>query len=273
MSFSKIKDLITALTRDSAFFAAVAAAAGDRRVVVQARSFERLLWLARERPVTAVVLDSEAMPSCSQPDGGVADLRLRFPSLAAVFVARPGLDAFTLLRLGRAGISQLNLIALDDLEAGFRDALARSTAGSTQSLVMRSVGVRLTRPWALLIRTAMEGALLGWKADELAAEAGWTRAHLSVRLKAAGLPSAGRLLLWAKLLHAGRWLEESGRTAESVARQLEYSDGAAFRRALRNYLGATPTEVREGGGFGFVLGRFLDVCGLGDSLGADRIVA
>mgnify|MGYP006180107401 CR=1 FL=1 len=107
----------------------------------------------------------------------------------------------------------------------------------------------------------MDGALLGWQADDLAAHAGWTRAHLSVRLKALGLPSAGHLLLWAKLLHAGRWLAEPGRSAESVSRQLEYSSGAAFRRALKLYTGATPTEVSEGGGLAFVLRRLFERCG------------
>ena len=64
------------------------------------------------------------------------------------------------------------------------------------------------------------------------------------------------------MLHAGRWLEEPGRSAESVSRQLGYADGSAFRRALRNYVGATPTEVAEGGGLGMVLERFVDACDL-----------
>src|ERR671934_141929 len=49
-------------------------------------------------------------------------------------------------------------------------------------------------------------------------------------------------------------VEEPGRTGESVSRQLEYSSGAAFRRALREYTGATPTHVAERGGLEFVLG-------------------
>jgi AraC-like DNA-binding protein len=81
-----------------------------------------------------------------------------------------------------------------------------------------------------------------------------------------GLPSAGQLLVWAKLLHASRWLGDPGRSAESVSRQLEYSSGAAFRRALRTFVGATPTEVVTEGGLRFILGRFLDECGIDDSV-------
>jgi AraC-like DNA-binding protein len=67
----------------------------------------------------------------------------------------------------------------------------------------------------------------------------------------------GHFLLWVRLFHAGHWLTEPGRTGESISRQLEYSSGAAFRRALRHYTGATPTQVRERGGLPFVLGCFL----------------
>jgi AraC-like DNA-binding protein len=124
-----------------------------------------------------------------------------------------------------------------------------------------------------VIRSALNGVQLGWSSDELADRAGFTRAHLSVRLKACGLPSAGHLLLWAKLLHAGRWLTDPARSAESISRQLEYSSGAALRRALHNYVGRTPTTVKHGGGLRVVLRRFLDECGLGDSLLGERSVA
>ncbi len=87
------------------------------------------------------------------------------------------------------------------------------------------------------------------------------------------MPSAGHLLTWSKLLHAGRWLDDPGRSAESVSRQLEYSSGAAFRRTLHNYVGGTPTSLRDRGAFRRVLAAFLDECGLGDSLGVDRSVA
>ena len=49
--------------------------------------------------------------------------------------------------------------------------------------------------------------------------------------------------------------------------------GAAFRRALRQYVGLTPSAVRAFGGLRVVLSRFLDACGLPDSLRGDRVVA
>lgn len=251
-------------------YRAVSAAVGPLVAVGQARSWERMIALVRERPVTGVVLDTSSLPSAPAPDEGVRDLVQRFPSLATVIIARPSVDAGTLVRLGRAGITELNLVEFDDLEFGLREALARAGARSTESMVLRAMGMGLTRTGRSVVRSALKGALLGWKADELAAEVGWTRAHLSVKLRGRGLPSAGQLLLWARLLHAGRWLSEPGRSAESVSRQLEYANGSVFRRALRNYLDATPTAIRSGGGLAMVLRRFLDVCGVGDSVDGAR---
>lgn len=265
--------LIPVLTRDAGLVRATVDAAPDGFSVATASSWSRLLWLVRERPATAVVLDTASLPSVPEPDERVLDLRRKFPSLGCVLVSRRGTDRVTLLRLGRAAISNLELVELGDTRITLRRAIVRSNARGARSIVLRHLAARIPGSERQVVRAALDGALLGWRADELAGCSGWTRPHLSVRLKRHGLPSAGRLLLWAKLLHAAHWLPEPGRTAESVSRQLEYADGPAFRRALRNYVEATPTEVREAGGLSFVLGRFLDVCGLGDSLRTDLSVA
>ena len=75
-----------------------------------------------------------------------------------------------------------------------------------------------------------------------------------------GLPSVGQILLWSRLFQGATWLGEPGRTAGTVAQQLEYSDGAAFRRALRLAVGATPSEIIHAGGLTFMLSRFREVC-------------
>jgi AraC-like DNA-binding protein len=128
-------------------------------------------------------------------------------------------------------------------------------------LVARALSPYLPRRELEAVRIAMEGVHHRWSADTFARVVGLSRPFLSERLKACCLPSAGHLLIWARLLHAGFWLEEPGRTGESVSRQLEYSSGAAFRRVLKLYTGATPGEVIEGGGLHFVMARFQETCG------------
>jgi AraC-like DNA-binding protein len=265
--------LLTVLSHDSGVSGALRARLGQEHDVAEVRTWERLLWLVRERPVTGVVLDSAALAPPREPDVAVAELRRRFPSVSMVLVHRPQLDPMTLFRLGRVRLDGLALIHVDDVAGALHDAIRRSAGHSTEARVVRAIGPRLSRKTVAVVRLALNGVQLGWDTDHLASRAGVSRAHLSVRLRSDGLPSAGHLLLWAKLLHAGRWLADPARSAESISRQLEYSSGAAFRRALHNYVGGTPSEVRDGGGFDRVLQQFLDVCGVDARLPIGRSVA
>lgn len=237
------------------------------------KSWNRLSHLVRERPVTGIVIDSAALPSLDEADDTLRSLRTDFPSVGTLLVARADLRPNAIVRLGRAGLTGLALVEFDCLDRDLPREIARTSRRSTTSLVLRRLGARLPAAEHSVVRMALEGVLHGWNAEDLAAGAGWTRAHLSSRMRHTGLPSAGHMLVWAKLMHAGRWLSDPGRTAESISRQLEYSSGAAFRRALHNYVGGTPTWVRDNEGLNCVLSRFLDVCGLDDTVGGIRSVA
>jgi AraC-like DNA-binding protein len=268
--------LVTLFTSDPDVQRAIRECAGEPRgvSVAAARSWDGLLRLVRERPVTAVVMDSASLDARVPGDVAVGELRRWYPSVAMVLIARPHLDPVSLFRLGRAGIGGLVLLPSDSLGGDeLASSLWRALAGSTDALVTRAVSPYVPPREVMSVRLALEGVQRGWSADDLAAMAGLTRAHASARLRSCGLPSAGHTLTWAKLLHAGRWLSDPGRSAQSVARQLEYSSGAAFRRALRCYAGLTPSQARERGGLSAVLERFLDACGLPDSLELGRSVA
>ena len=129
-------------------------------------------------------------------------------------------------------------------------------------MVMRALSSRLAPRELRATHLAMDSIHRRFSAEELADEVGLTRPYLSECFKAVGLPSLGHFLLWTRLFHAGHWLEEPGRTGESVGRQLDYSSGAAFRRALKLYTGATPTQVREQGGLRLVFRHFLARSGI-----------
>jgi AraC-like DNA-binding protein len=229
-----------------------------RHSVASKASWERLLHLIRERPITSVVLDQGTFRSARGPEGALATLRARFPSVAAVLIAHPDTDPNALLRLGRIGADGLVLVRLDDIVSDVPAAVSRGLSGGAAGLVTRSVAPYVGGRELRVVRLALEGALRGWGADDVARRLNLTRAHLSVLTRAVGLPSVGHLLGWCRLFHAGRWFQDPGRSAESISRQLEYSSGAAFRRALRNYTAATPTQVRSQGGLTFVLERFME---------------
>jgi AraC-like DNA-binding protein len=268
--------LVTLLTSDPEVQRTLRDPAPDVRGLAPTavRTWEGLLRLVRERPVTAVIIDSEALDERLPGDRAVGDLQRRFPSVATVFIARPHVDPVSLFRLGRAGIRSLVLLPSDSIT---QDDLVRAVwqalGTSTESLVTRAVSPYVPTREVMSVRLALEGVQRGWSAEDLASTVGLTRAHASVRLRSCGLPSAGHMLTWAKLLHAGRWLTDPGRSAQSISRQLEYSSGAAFRRALRSYGGLTPTQLRERGGLAPILERFLDACGLPDTVELGRSVA
>lgn len=224
-------------------------------------SWSRLEWVVRERPVTAVVMDGAALPR-RDPAGAVLSILTRFPSLVTLLVARERMDRTLLFRLGRAGLANLVLLEVDRLARDLPRALRSGLQHGTEASVVRVVSPYLPRRELNAVRLAIQGVGRGWSTEDLAHATGLSRPHLSVRLRSCGLPSAGRLLTWSRLFHAGRWIVDPGRTAESISRQLDYTDGAAFRRALRGYVGLTPTRLRAGGGLRPVLERFLEACDL-----------
>lgn len=225
-------------------------------------SWAGLTRLVRERPVTTTLVHASSFRAGRPADHALREFRGLYPHQALVVIAGGAEDPVGLFHLGRAGIPGLILLATDRLEAELPRAIAGSRQGSVPAVVTRAVGSQLPRRDLQAVRIALEGLHRRWSAEEFAAVVGLSRPFLSERLKERGLPSAGHLLIWVRLLHAARWLGEPGRTGESVSRQLEYSSGAAFRRAMKSYTGATPTEVVDRGGLDFVLRCFLDRCGL-----------
>ncbi len=253
---------VSLLTRDPRVERAVRRALEGRHVVALSGGWERLLHTIRERPVTCAVLDEACLPPLGRPAGALAELRARYPSVCVVWLARPAADPSDLLRLGWAGVDRLLLVPVDDVEREVGVSVGLALGRGTEALVTREVSPYLPARSLAAVRLALDDVHRRPTADDFACKLGLSRPHLSVCLRAAGLPSAGHLLVWARLLHAGRWLTDRGRSAESVSRQLDYSSGAAFRRALKMYVGATPTQVTEEGGLAFVLERFARRCGL-----------
>lgn len=254
--------LIALLTRDRTVENATVAALGPVHHLPRIATWSKLLWWVREHPATCVVADGAALPRRS-PEVALRGFRELYPSVPIVVVSPEAIGGEALFRLGRAGLTDLVLLPIDGMVHALPRAVHRALAWtSTDGLVTRTVSPSLPRRELQAVRLAMEAVQHGWDTDGFAGRAGLSRAHLSVLLRARGLPSAGHLLTWARMLHAGRWLCDPGRTAESVSRQLSYSNGAAFRRALRNYVGATPTEVIADGGVMRVLERFVQACDL-----------
>lgn len=261
ISFSKVMAFIATYTTHKELRRQMSRSLRSTHAVAPTPSWEGFRRLVRERPVTIAAVDLSSLSRRRPAQEALQEIRRQFPGLGLILLAHRHRDPVALFRLGRAGIQNLVLVAVDEVEGGVGRAVARAGTRSATSLVTRVLSPYLPRRELWAVRIAMDGIHNCWSAEEYAEEVGLSRPFLSECFKELGLPSAGHLLLWTRLLHAGFWLTDPGRTAESVSRQLEYSSGAAFRRALKHYTGATPTEVKEGGGFVFVLNHFLRSCG------------
>ncbi|MEM7415415.1 MAG: helix-turn-helix domain-containing protein [Gemmatimonadota bacterium] len=257
--------LITVLSRNPDVVAAVEHFRPVAPVTV-ARGWERMEALVLTRPVTDVIFDGASFERSDDVGRLLADFHQDFPSVGLTYVDHGQLDGQNFLTAGLIGREGLSFGSYGDVRAGVRQGLTRSAIRSPTGMLLRAVGNRTPRFGRETLRAAMFAATLGWPSDRFARHVGYTRPHLSSLLRATRLPSPGQLLTWAKLLHAGHWLCDPGRTGQSVAAQLDYANGATFRRALRTYVGLTPTQVVALGGFDAVCRVFLDVTGLADSV-------
>ena len=228
--------------------------------VAGARSLGRLTLSLRERPASVCVMDLASTGLGSRGVECLVRLRRRFPSVGFVLLARLRDDPRSLFEVGRLGFGSLVVLGTEDQRWRLLRSVDRAQQGGVTSRVLREIGPNVPPRETRALRLALDQVHKCWSADGFADLVGLSRPFLSVVLKKVGLPPVGRLLVWVRLLHAGHWLGDPGRTGQSVSRQLEYSSGAAFRRALKNYTGATPTMVATRGGMSFVLKHFLSEC-------------
>ncbi len=233
---------------------------GAVHTVVHAPSAESLIRLVRDRPVTGVVLDLSVAEEELHTLLGA--LRQGYPRLTVIAVSGPRPSPRLLLEVGRR--SSIRFLMKSELQGLERNLMTEVGAGLRRGVVGRIMGplTRMVPRWhAGVVLRAVDDLHRGWSADEFADALGVSRPFLSERLRSVGLPSVGKLLAWVRIFHAAWWLGEPARTGESIARQLEYSSAPAFRRAVRNALGVTPSQVVSAGGIDLAWVRFMADCG------------
>jgi AraC-like DNA-binding protein len=227
------------------------AAAGAE--IVWTRSWTELARVVRGHPVTVMVTDLRAEP---RRDGVLRVYRLheRFPLTPILVWADP--DGRELYRLGKAGAHDV-LLPSDRRNAALTTEILGS-AGRQRLSALLDAGLEggpAGEARALVLHAA-DGVARGLQVPELAAAFGMSVSTLERRCERWQLPTPGRLLLWLRVLQGLRWLLEPGRSVESVAAQLGYSSGAAFRRAIKATVGGRPTPLRNTDGFARAFAAF-----------------
>jgi len=200
-------------------------------------------------------------------------LRERAPAVEVValadFSGRPAADAFSLAVLG---VREMVCTARDagpaELVRCLREHLNRGPLEEMVEALASVVPAPVHRWLAPALRTLSASPAV----PDLARAAGCSPRTLRRGLQAAGLPSPEQFLAWRRLLHAARLLDD-GRSADSVARALEFSSGSAMRKSLKQVTGLRPRELAAGGGLRLLAALFLRQCGAGGRAAERQLAA
>lgn len=232
-----------------------AAAAGHQ--MTWADDWRDLTRLVKEEPAVAAVADLHAERG---KDGVLRIYRFarRYPHTPILVWG--DLDGRDLFRLGKAGATDVVL----SVDAANRDLLDELIGDATRD----HLAVRLDRRLADrigdggrdLVRRAASGIPNGIQVPDLADSRGLSVSTLERRCQDWGLTTPGRILLWLRIVYGLDWLLEPGRSVESVATQLGYSSGAAFRRAIKVTVGGKPTPLRNPDGLSAAIDGFIEDC-------------
>jgi AraC-like DNA-binding protein len=248
--------LIAALLPREADRSALGAATPSHRTA-WARNWHDLDLMVKREPVAAAVADLHAERG---KDGVLRVFRFsqRYP-LTPILVWGE-LDGRDLFRLGKAGAVEV-VVSKDAANVPLiAELLGRVTSDHLTDQIDERLEPLVGVEARALVRSAAARIPDGIQVPELAASNGISVSTLERRCEQWGLPTPGHLLLWLRIIHGLRWLLEPGRSVESVASQLGYSSGAAFRRAIKVTLGGRPTPLRNQEGLGRALDGFIAAC-------------
>lgn len=246
---------IAAMLTDPTALQRLGTAVHGDHTLVHCSSWEALESACQQEGVTLAILDLFAEGRANFDV--IRRLKMRAERLTLVAYVTVSPDrARDLFDAGRAGLDGLLIAGQDDTPAAFRSVLERAEArGIAQHLRPRLAGhVPLVRDAIMVAVTRAHLRLTGQRLAEIC---GSTKRALLVALDEAKCPPPQKLITWGRLIVAAQMLEDDRKTADGVARSLDFPSGSAFRNTCQRYLGATPHDIRAKGGAAWVASRFV----------------
>lgn len=226
---------------------------GEHRLI-HCTSWDALERVCKDDAVTLAILDLFAEGKAHFDVIRRLKLRAERISLVAYVTVTPE-RARDLFDAGRAGLDGLLISGQDDTPAAFRAVLERAEArGVAQLLRPRVANFPAVVRDAIMV--AVTRAHLRLTGQRLAEICGTSKRAMLSALADAKCPPPQKLITWGRLIVAAQMLEDGQRTADGVARMLDFPSGSAFRNTCQRYLGATPQEIRSKGGAAWVASRF-----------------
>lgn len=219
--------------------------------------WHELRQVVRVTASALAIVDPYFRPAAGR-GGELTQIVRGFPSLAVIlygdFSGRPAQDIAELAELRPADIITMEL---DDqpqrLQASIRCAVQRNVLAEA----LLDLESRLGSNAYELVTQVLRRTDARLHTPELAAMLGLGRRTLERRLQRAGLPAPARLMMWCRLMHAARLLEDPGRTVENVAFALGFGSAAALCAALKRYTGFRSIQLRSRGAVSTVISAFV----------------
>lgn len=231
------------------------AAVHGEHTVLHCNSWEALETACKDDAVSLAILDLFAEGKTHFDV--IRRLKMRAERLSMVaYVSVTPERSRDLFDAGRAGLDGLLIAGQDDTPAAFRAVLERAEArGIAQVLRPRVAHFAPAVRDAIMV--AVTRAHLRLTGHRLAEIIGTSKRALLDALADAKCPPPQKLITWGRLIVAAQMLEDERRTADGVARLLDFPSGSAFRNTCQRYLEATPQEIRSKGGASWAASRFL----------------
>ncbi|MGV3709749.1 MAG: hypothetical protein ACO1Q7_13020 [Gemmatimonas sp.] len=191
-----------------------------------------------------------------------AELELRFirancPAHPLIAYYHPfGLTPRHLFTVAQSGITELVQYEIDDMRVTFSRILTAALRVTYAQTIVELLDDTIKGELRSVVLFALENAGRRMDVVEMAASLGISKRTLAWRLAQLNAPSPRVLISWCRLLVAALLLNDRGRTLDSVAFQLNYTDGHALGATLFRYLNRGIEALRDEGVLKEVLDAF-----------------
>ena len=233
-----------------------------QHAVVPCNGWDELVKVCADHDVHLAVLDLFADGRANFER--VRQLKLQYARISLVaYVAASPARSRDLFDAGRAGFDGLVIVDQDDSTPQLRSVIEQAEARGVAGLIRHRLG-RLppeVRDAVLVCVTRAHMRLTSHRLSEILAT---SRRALVAQLAREGFPPPQKLISWGRLIVAAQMLEDRHRSADAVARILDFPSGSAFRNMCQRYLESTPQDIRDKGGTSFVVNAFLRSVGRGE---------
>jgi AraC-like DNA-binding protein len=203
--------------------------------------------IIRDHPIGVLVADLSIE---GRPDAGkLRQLRLMFPSVSALLWVSLTHDvAPALVDCGAIGVTKVLVRGYDNDSRVIAESVAEKMSEGihawTLDLVLHHMGRDTPARLRWVLREILDAPAEIRTAEELARRAGVDTRTVFRWFRRARLTTPHTVITAARVLLAGRMLQDPGLTVDDVSRRLGYSDPRYLAEHARKLVGMTPGELR-----------------------------